>query len=241
MRPSIARGSGPHKGGDLATLHRCALWGVVQVDLPSSWSARRATWGETRPGPSSAQQPWLPRPAVSLPQPPLPEARVAGSLPRRPSPVLRGHPGDRGREGLAPHPSGAAPAPPPPWGREPERSAWHEVGPGPQRPARPRLSGPSPARPHPSPASWVTKASATSDMSRRAGGRRQAEGTDRNWAPRRRGSNCIRGPPRPRRPGRSLAPATPPRRSPGGEAGGWGAGVCTRSKGSLSSLAVLDG
>lgn len=37
----------------------------------------------------------------------------------RPSAVLRDHPGNRGREGSAPHHSGAAPAPPQPSGRDP--------------------------------------------------------------------------------------------------------------------------
>lgn len=111
-----------------------------------------------------------------------------------PGPVLR--PGLRTAPLRAAAPARRSPVPaapsrgvtPGPRPREPGAAAALTPRLGARRPARPR----SPARPRPSPASWVTKASATSDMSRREGGR--AEGTHRNWAPRRRrGSDCIRG------------------------------------------------
>lgn len=195
-------------------LHPRALRGAVRGDPPSSG-------GETGPGPSPAQHPRLPPPAFhSRPSPrhAWPARSHVAPAPRGPRPPWVGSAPPRGgtcaaaaAAALRPRPgaqrltrSGARPARPP---------ARGSLG---RHPPAPAAHRPAESRRPPPPATC---------RGGRAGGRQQAEGTHRNWAPRRRGSNCIRGPPRPRRPGRGPAPASAPPPPPPRSGGGRRAGV----------------
>lgn len=193
------------------------MWGAARGDPASPRSARRGTRGERRPGPSSAPHPWLPRPSLTLHSRPArtaPQPRPQRS-PREPRPRGFGAAPQRGS------PSSAATL-------RPRPGAWHEAGPGPALsaaagpPARGSLGRHPPApAPHRPAESRKPPPPATC-----RGGRPRAEGTHRNWAPRRRGSNCIRGPPRPRRPGGAAPPA--------GTGSRWTAacaGLCSQSLG----------